>query len=251
MILRLALFLNAILICVLGLKAQDTTVSMPVTEYEHIKAKLDSLNNTVAGQKDLIKSLNNQLSLQNDSIAQIHLLLSEKSADSQNHEAALKSLRDSLVQKNRQVESLMKQLSSLDMVRLRYANGRLQMPYDNKKINEAIELFDGIQDTSLKDQYQEVRYWLTQYDMFIRDVNTMLSSLQSDSRRTDKFKFEDWKRYAINEINDNLYVRSSASHQFKILYLDGIISSAKKRIQTAGSKPSVDFSDLLEQMVIK
>lgn len=251
MTLRLAIIINALLICVLGLKAQDTTVNMPIAEYEHIMEQFDSLNNTVSGQKDLIKTLNNQISLKNDSIAQLSLLLSEKSDDSQNYESTLKNLRDSLEQKDRQVESLVKQLSSLDMVRLRYANGRLQMPYEQKKIKEAIELFDGIQDASLKDQYQEVREWLSQYEMYMRDVNTTLSSLQNDSRRTDKFKFEDWKRYAINEINDNFYVRNSTGHQFTILYLDGIISSAKKRIQTSGSKPSVDFSDLLEQMVVK
>lgn len=251
MTLRLAIIINVLLICVLGLKAQDTTVNMPITEYEHVMEQLDSLNNTVSEQTDLIKALNSQLSLKNDSIAYLSLLLLEKSDVSQNYEVTLKNLRDSLEQKDQQVESLVKQLSSLDMVRLRYANGRLQMPYDSKKIKEAIELFDGIQDTSLKNQYQEVRDWLSQYDMYMRDVNTTLSSLQCDSRRTDKFKFEDWKRFAINEINDNFYVKNSAGHQFTILYLDGIISSAKKRIQTAGSKPSVDFSDLLEQMVIK
>lgn len=251
MTLRLALIINAILICILRINAQDTTVNMPITEYEHIMEQLDSLNNTVAGQNDLIKALNNQISLKNDSIAQLYLLLTEKSDDSQNYETTLKNLRDSLEQKNRQIESLMQQLSSLDMVRLRYANGRLQMPYDKQKVREAIDLFDGIKDVGMKEQYHEVREWLSQYDMYANDVLSLLTTLQQDSRRTDKFKFEEWKSYAVNEINQNFYVTSCHNHQFTILYLDGIISTAKKRIQTASSKPSVDFTDLLEQLVVK
>ena len=46
MTLRLAIIINVLLICVLGLKAQDTTVNMPITEYEHVMEQIDSLNNT-------------------------------------------------------------------------------------------------------------------------------------------------------------------------------------------------------------
>lgn len=142
---------------------------------------------------------------------------------------------------------LRKEVAALDMVRLRYANGRLQLPFNQEKVNEAIELFNGISDLNLRNECSEVLTWLRQYSFYLRDVQELIRSIQSDNRRENKFKFDEWRSSSLNEINQNRYVRDSQGHQFSIIYLDEIISIAKSRL-TKATKPTVDFSDLVERL---
>ena len=115
-------------------------------------------------------------------------------------------------------------------------------------MNEAIELFNGISDDTLKKDCQEILSWLRQYNSYLRDVQDLMQTLQSDKRRENKFEFEKWQSDALNSINRNRYLRDSQGHHFTIIYLDEILTLAKNRITKATNKSTVDLSDLIDRL---
>jgi len=219
-----------------------------MSEFNKLKEREDSLKSEVERLGFINDSICTQNKLKDNTIDSLKVELQEIKTTTLQENRILSNLRDSIVNQKRQINQFKKDAASLDMVRLRYANGRLQLPYDRKKIQEAIELFNGITNIDMKEQCQEVLTWLNQYDYYLKNVNSLMISLQENPDRTDKFKFDDWKNSALREINSNEYYMCSRGHQFSILYLDEILDTAKKRIMKSGIKPTVDFSDLLERL---
>ena len=227
--------------------AQDAIVTMTMGEYEMVKARIDSLSSVLVSNHTTIDSLNNLLRVQDSVINRLRGQLNSVNDLHKGSDSLIAALKDSLSIQANEIIGLRKEVSALDMVRLRYANGRLQLPFNQEKVNEAIELFNGISDLNLKNECNEVLTWLRQYSFYLRDVQELIRSIQSDNRRENKFKFDEWRTSAINEINQNRYIRDSQGHQFSIIYLDEIISIAKSRL-TKATKPTVDFSDLIERL---
>ncbi len=224
---------------------------MSIKEYEQQKATIDSLRTLVANQSTIINALNTQLKVRDDSIAFIYHCFADEVTKGQTNKKAIGLLQDSVAQQNKEIVMLTEQLASLDMVRLRYANGRLQMPYNRQKVQEAIELFDGIQDPELKKRYQVVKTLLNQYESSLNQVKNLISKFQASPERTNKFNLEEWQKMALTEIAQNSYVASRRPGQYSILYLDDIIERAKKRIEVANESFYPDFSDLLEMLTVK
>lgn len=227
--------------------AQDATVTMSMGEYEMVKSRIDSLSSVLVSNHTTIDSLNNVLRGQDSVIGRLRGQLKSINNLHQGNDSVIVALKDSLSIQANEIMRLRKEVAALDMVRLRYANGRLQLPFNQEKVNEAIELFNGISDLNLRNECSEVLTWLRQYSFYLRDVQELIRSIQSDNRRENKFKFDEWRSSSLNEINQNRYVRDSQGHQFSIIYLDEIISIAKSRL-TKATKPTVDFSDLVERL---
>lgn len=228
--------------------AQDATVTMSMAEYKEAEAKTESLNKVIAKNQETIDSLNNILSARDSIIGQLNEQLKTVSDLHHGDESVIVALKDSLAARTNEIMVLKKEAASFDMVRLRYANGRLQLPFDQEKVNEAIELFNGISDETLKNDCQEILSWLRQYNSYLRDVQDLMQTLQSDKRRENKFEFEKWKSDALNSINRNRYLRDSQGHHFTIIYLDEILTLAKNRITKATNKSTVDLSDLIDRL---
>lgn len=232
----------------LPLRAQEaTTVTMSMSEYESMKARMDSLNSVIRQITLVNDSLSLSLEVRDSIISNLRGELVHVNTQMSSGNSQVIALKDSIQAQKAEISRLNEEVSSLDMVRLRYANGRLQLPYDDKKVREAIELFNAIQDESLKEQCQDVLAWLNQYGYYMREVKSLIQTLQDDSRRNNKFQFDAWKTEALRNISNNSYLRDSKGHQFTIIYLDNIILAAKGRIERADSKSFVDFSDLLER----
>lgn len=227
--------------------AQDATVTMSVSEYEKAKARTDSLSKIIVENQGTIDSLNNVLRVQDSIIVRLKGQLRSISDRHQSSDSLIVVLRDSLTLQTNEILTLKKEVASLDMVRLRYANGRLQLPFNQEKVNEAIELFNGISDENLKNECHEILSWLLQYNLYLQDVQELMQSLQSDNRRENKFEFDAWRASALKRINQNRYLKDSQGHYFTIIYLDEILSIAKGRL-TKATKPTVDFSDLIERL---
>ena len=220
---------------------------MSVLEYEMTKAKTDSLCNIILENQETIDSLNNVLRVQDSIIVGLKDQLRTVSDRHQGSDSVIVVLRDSLTIQTKEIKNLRNEVASLDMVRLRYANGRLQLPFNQEKVNDAIELFNGISDENLRNECAEILSWLRQYSFYLRDVQELMQSLQSDNRRENKFEFDEWRSSALKSIGQNRYLRDSQGHRFSILYLDEILSMAKSRL-TKATKPTIDFSDLIERL---
>lgn len=227
--------------------AQDATVTMSMSEYEMVKARMDSLSSVIENNQVTIDSINNALRGQDSVIVQLRGQIRSISELHQGSDSIIVALKDSISFQANEIISLRKEVAALDMVRLRYANGRLQLPYNQEKVNEAIELFNGISDVNLKNECSDVLSWLRQYRFYLLDVQELMQSLQSDNRRENKFEFDEWRSSALQSINQNRYIKDSQGHQFSIIYLDEILSIAKGRL-TKATKPTVDFSDLIERL---
>lgn len=232
----------------LTLMAQDaTTVTMSIAEYESMKSRVDSLNSVIRHMTSVADSLSLSLETRDSIISNLRNDLAQVNTQMSSGNSQMRALKDSIQAQQTEISRLNEEVASLDMVRLRYANGRLQLPYDDKKVREAIELFNSIKDESLKEQCQDVLVWLNQYGYYVRDVKSLIQTLQDDPRRNNKFQFDAWKAEALRNISNNSYQRDSKGHQFTIIYLDNILFAAKGRIERADSKSFVDFSDLLER----
>lgn len=227
--------------------SQEITVTMSVTEYENLKSTTDSLVSVISDSRIANDSLNIKLREQNKIIVNLNKRLTESDNLHNRNDSVIQALQDSISIQANEITRLTKNLASLDMVRLRYANGRLQLPYNKDKVNDAIELFNGITDTNLKTTYEEVLFWLSKYDIYINEVLSLLQSLQSDSNRENKFGFSDWRESALRSIRQNRYIKDRKGHYYTILYLDQIILLAENRL-TRATKPSVDFSDLIDRL---
>lgn len=230
--------------------AQEATVTMSISEYERAKGRTDSLNIVISNYIDTINSLKQILESEKSSIEQFRIQLGDVTNRLRGDESLIITLRDSLRTQTDDVNRLRNEVASLDMVRIRYANGRLQLPFNEEKIRNAIELFDGISDKNLKVEYNEVRKWLTQYSIYLQDIKELVIQLQSDKRRENPFTFDDWRKDALTKISQDRYVINSDGHDFSIYYLDDIISIARMRLKKAQKAP-VDFSDLIERLQLQ
>lgn len=237
-----------ILFYILSVSAQDLTVTMSMAEYKVIEAREDSLKNQLEQLSAQIGMLEKVLVQKNDSIKVLKKQLTASDNKALNRSTLISNLQDTIINQNEELKKLQQELASLDMVRLRYANGRLELPYDNKKIEEAKEIFDGVQDPELKTKYQELIFWLDHYGECLDAVTLLITKLQADPRRDNIFKFEEWKVYALQEINSNEYNRKRKGYQFSIPYLNDILSTAKSRLEKSKDQPNVDFSDLIERL---
>ena len=238
------------LLCVIpSTHAQEQPmVSFPLAEYEMMKQREDSINRESHTQADSIQNLHIILSKRDEDIKTLKdqlILLEERCQLLLRKET---QQRDSIHILRERIEGLESDAKSLDRVRVRYANGRLALPYDKDKIRDAIELYDGIADTNIKSANKEVVYWLNAYQENLQNLLTVFQSLQEDKRRTDKFDFEAWVAYAKRENNNSAYSRASKGSDFSIRYLNDIIKLANKRLDNAGKTPSIDFSDLIDRL---
>lgn len=228
------------------LRAQNgTTVTMPLAECNNMQNQIDSLNSFICQMTSVNDSLSVSLVARDSIITNLRIDLTTAKDQLSKERMKLRTLTDSIRILNARIAGLNEKVASLDMVRLRYANGRLQLSYNKEKINEAIELFNAITNESLKEQYKEVLFWLKKYGSYLPSIRELLNTLQND-QRNNKFQIDEWKVDALTKLNANAYMRESQGHYFTIYYLDKILSTAKSRIEQAKSK--VDFSDLLEQL---
>lgn len=230
--------------------AQDAIVTMSLGEYEKAKARIASLSSEIESFKAQVDTLNIKLNEKDCKIGQLEQELINKNNLFQSKNSEIAGLKDTLSLKENEITGLKKEVAALDTVRLRYANGRLQLPFNQEKVNQAIELFNGISDLNLRNECSEVLTWLSNYSSYLCDVHELIQSIQSDNHREDKVYFYKWKSSSLHKINRNRYVRDSRGHQFSILYLDEIISIAKKRL-TKATKPTVDLSDLVERLELQ
>ncbi|MCH5238145.1 MAG: hypothetical protein J1E95_10175 [Muribaculaceae bacterium] len=240
------IILIPLIFCFFTILAQETAVTMTKSEFNNFKAvednlnqriqiltsQIDSLENIVREKEGTINSLTNQIEIYLEKEKETSILLS--------------NLNDKITNQKNEIETLIKEVSSLDMIRLRYANGRLELPFDKQKIKESIELFNGIQDQSLKEKYYEIPLLLSQYEEYNQLVGNLLSSLEKDERN-NSIQLDEWKAFALKQLDNNKFSLEDRKHNLHIKYLNAIILTAKDRIEKS-TRHRVDFSDLIQKV---
>lgn len=157
-------------------------------------------------------------------------------------------LSDTVAWLKKEINALKEEQSSFDMVRLRYANGRLSLPYDKEKVTEAIEMFNGITDSKLKETYNEVLISLNEYQTTLPEVKTLVESLSYPGPKPSKFdgdKIEAWKRESKRKITGSNFMQKHTKRDYKINYLYDIVTEAQSRIEKANYEDMPSFTDLI------
>lgn len=147
------------------------------------------------------------------------------------------------------IQNLNKDLAALDLIKVKFANSRLLIPYDSKRWKEAIDVFNSIVSPEEKEKYSAILTQLKLYPGSIDIVKDLISSIQYQGEPLTKFddeQFLNWKNKAIKNIQSNAFYQNQKKSDIKILYLYNIIQEAEQRVNKAqGPLDIPDFSDMI------
>ena len=168
---------------------------------------------------------------------------------------SIKNLLSRVDELTQKVNILTQDLVGMDMVKVKYANSRLLTPYDKAKVDDAISVFESINDPKIKNDYGQILTQLKNYPTAINTVKTLIESLQYNGPELTKFndkELNDWKAKSRSKIDSNQFYQTSKKSDFKILYLFNIIEEAKHRIDNVNSPVKIpDFTDLIIRLDMK
>ena len=224
--------------------------------------KIKELENLLKEKDDSIQKLNSELlgkyrEIENykksmeSSVEKPSLDLSEKVA----YDLEIQQLKDSIFHLNFIIDNQKKEIASLDNVKLRYANGRLDFPYNAEKINDAKTMFNSVNEADKK-KYHGLLDALNYYnEAVVEEVRQLIESLPYTGPKLTKFdgdKYAVWKNQTLNKIRSNNFYRKSKNDDFPISYLFNIVVEAEQRInKSKGPEDIPTFEDLIIRVNMK
>lgn len=228
------------------------TVSLPLAEYNEQVALTKNLAASLEKSRATADSLSNAL----DSEKEAHRITMQREVDFKLKVADLatrnNTLRHSCDSLEKVIGSYKAEAAKFDIVRLRYANGRLMLPYDEKKVAEALEMFEEISDPNTKTTYAEIAMCLKDYKASREEVRVLVETLQANLPKSFKIIDPSFKSDRLRQINNTDYARrtqrSKQNNGYTIIWLDSILEALRTRINIADEKHPADFSDLLYEL---
>ena len=236
----------------------EGTVSLPYSQLKNLqeenqnyKIKIDSLTNLKEEWVIKFEQTENDLNVYKNREEEYLIKLKNSEQDIVQLKNQIKSLNDL-------INSLQETIKGLDNVKLRYANGRLELPYDQDRIYEAITLFNEISDENLKNNYPEIKFLLNNYEKYNKQLISLIRDFQVEVQNLSDIKFVEWQNNAISRINTTEYAKykKSKPNTYRIKYLDNIITELSYRIKNASKPtigsptPTVLFDDLILRLSI-
>ena len=234
---RYFLGISVALFACLFMSAQD--MSQMMEAYGKLSVEKDSLEKVVKSQTILIDHLKETMANKDSVIASCTAQI--KNLNNMDSVAA-----DSIKKLNLQIEAFNKEQPRFDQVRLRYANGRLQLPYNEASVKEALELYEEISDPELKEKYSDITLCLREYPIAKEQVKETIIELEKSKANFNRFQLEEWKKAANVILNNNTYLKGSSKYHngVSIYFLDNILKEAQEKIKRADKLEEVSFKDL-------
>lgn len=227
----------------LASKAQGNSVSAELYNKEVLKA--DSLSKVAKAWETRATELKDTVSMQKAEIASLK-------ADMAAAQGSANTLTDSIASLNQQIQDFSKEKNKFDNIRFRYANGRLQLPYDKESVDQALIFFNEIQDPELRETYKSIPTCLRDYSISVEDVRKTLNKLQNSPKDYTRYERDVWKEKALDILNDDAYTRRASSYvnNVSIYYLDNILKEAKTRINHCEDPQKISFTDLINHLYL-
>lgn len=207
-------------------------------QYANLKIEKDSLVKVVASDESKIKELRDSLRAQSEEIKRLK-------SDIADTKVIRKNLEDSIATLSISAKSIEAERKKFDDVRVRYANGRLALPYDDEGIKAALALFSEINDPEILTEYTDVPTCLRDFKTEMIGVHQLMVDLENSRKGYNQFNNAEWKKIATNLIGNNSYTKRKYLNGVSIYYLDNIIKEARGRVEKAGSAKDVSFQDLI------
>ena len=230
------LMIGAIFCC--NVLAQEASF---LDQYVNLKNEKDSIEKVLKSKETLIGLLNDTIKQKSKEIESLQASLSEVSGRDKN-------LDDSIKRLSAQLSALMADKERFDDVRLKYANGRLQLPYDKKKADEALKLFNEIGNQEMRTEYIDLPTCFRDYPRAIEMVRATMVELEGSREGFTKFTNEKWQSKAKEILQGDAYTGTYAKNYrngVSIYYLDDIISEAALRISKSTDPRLISFQDLI------
>lgn len=222
-------------------KAQDNA------QLDYFTNKITTLTNQVDSLTKLSKAWEVRATGLRDTVEMQKTEIASLRADMAASQESANTLSDSIASLNQQIKDFSKEKAKFDNVRARYANGRLQLPYDKESVDQALILFSEIQDPELKERFKSIPTCLRDYSGAIEKVRATLSSLQNSRQNYNKVTNADWQARALDILNNDAYTRMAGTYEnnVSIYYLDNILKEARARINKSDNPKTVTFEDLI------
>lgn len=210
-------------------------------KYANLRNERDSIQKLLNEKVEQIEQLQTKNNEQAEEITVLKTQVAEL-------ETTNKTLVDSTNNLNTKIESYANMNKNFDDLRLRYANGRLQLPYDKESADNAIKLFNEVSDPGKKEKYIDIKTCLNDYPTAKGLVVQTLTTLQGSMEGQSKFTVDKWKAEANSIIEGDSYTnvyKKNYKNNVSIYYLDNILKEAKARVATTKDPKQVSFEDLI------
>lgn len=165
-------------------------------------------------------------------------------------DSLLSVLRDSLnveiAARDAQIRTLESRIGFVDTCMVKLANRWLYERFSKTDVEEAINYFDRIYSTQVKDDLSIVQVLLRKYEKAYSEFQRIIRQAQSDSDRTNPFMVEEYKEKYISKIKMQSYYKEYYESAWNIRYLNEQIKKALDRLNAHTSEKSADFSDLID-----
>ena len=230
--------ITGIFLCVsafIYVSAQDTNPFMQ--EYNKLILKTDSLEKNSKTLKESIMALEETVKMKDAVIDSLRLVVTNIQDNDGRQTATISTLQA-------EVESLKKNADKFDDISLRYANGRLQLSYNEARVKEAIELFDSIRNPDMKKEFIDIRNYLLKYPEAMQSVDNTLKELNESTKDYNMTKIDEWKRVALGYINKNPFYNKMTAKGVSYYFLDDILNEAAARVRSANDPKKITFTDL-------
>ena len=206
-------------------------------EYNKLILKTDSLEKNSKTLNESIMALEETVKKKDAVIDSLRLVVTNIQDNDGRQTATISALQA-------EVESLKKNADKFDDISLRYANGRLQLPYDDARVKDAIELFDSIRNPDMKKEFIDIRNYLLKYPEAMQSVDNTLKELNESTKVYNMTKINEWKSVALGYINKNPFYNKKTAKGVSYYFLDDILSEAADRVRSANDPKKITFTDL-------
>ena len=214
---------------------------------------LELLGDSITKMQSLIDSLQSVLVKKENAIAlkdyQIDSLCNQPIVVIDG-DSLLSVLRDSMdveiVNRETRIQYLESKMGFVDTCMVKLANRWLYENFNKQAVEEAINYFDRIYSTQVKDDLSIVQVLLRKYENAYSEFQRIIKQAQGDSDRTNPFMVEEYKEKYISKIKMQSYYKEYYESDWNIRYLNEQIKKTLDRLNAHTSEKSADFSDLID-----
>lgn len=202
---------------------------------DSLKTRADSLERLVALKDSLIQSLYK--------IPDTVIVYGDDSLKIAQQQDSIDLLSLSLYAKD---SLLMKQAQDLcfaDSCMVKYAYGLCYEKFDRANIEEAEQIILRLYQPELKSEMEkDLLVLLRNYESYYNSLIGILTKAQNDPYRESSVFIDDFKTKYIKEIKETHYYRNHYNQDLSIVYLDELIDTIIKEIESHTRESKVDFN---------
>lgn len=158
--------------------------------------------------------------------------------------------RDSLLNvirlKDKEITTLKANTGFVDTCMVKLANRWLYERFNKADVDEAIEYFDRIYSSRLKEEMSIVQELLRNYERSYREFQSIIKEAQSDIDRENPFVYDEYKNKYKRKIENMSYYINYYNEEWNIRYLNEQLREALEKLNNHSNEKVADFSSIID-----